>query len=247
MKYGTVFLLLISVFFFACKNDSSSANDNSGTISGNVVLVDFTGKALANRSGVKLDLVGTTISTTSDSLGNWKFGSVSPGIYSIRYSKPGFGSSREYGVKFSAGGTMSYSGVLLLGAPPAFIPTIDTITANASSVICKSHINNDSASIDQVYSILLINKTATIDPLDSSNFVYVGNIAQVQIAFVTQKLRDAYFISGQKYYARMFCVGGTYASLSDSYVPSAYIDAVTGNVVYTATGPGSNVMSFVMP
>jgi hypothetical protein len=256
--YVVLFGVVAMAAMSGCWKDDDDDNPSSskiapGTIYGNVMLVDSAGTAYLDYSGVKISLEGTKLQTTSDALGNWQIKDVPPGIYTIRCEKSGFGYVRDKGFQFVGNGESVVGNAFSLQTPPAFSLSLDSLAVDSNDVSFR--LTSTMLVRYQASYILLINKTSQIDPLDSSNFVFEpSNYFQFvpgayHAKFGTAYLRNERLISGQTYYARLYGIGNLFLLPygNSAYRSSTYYDPFGKHEVHTATGPGSNVMSFVMP
>ncbi|MEP7235495.1 MAG: carboxypeptidase-like regulatory domain-containing protein [Ignavibacteriota bacterium] len=256
MKNIILFLSALSILvFISCRDDDDDmVGTKPGTISGTVMLIDSTGLAFADFSGVTIQLENTAIQTISDVDGGWHLKNVPAGIYTIRASKLGFGNVREFGFQFVGNGELNKNGPYVLGIPPSFGVSLNSVTADKSQVTV-------SVTANQTFShsgtwIVLINKGPSIDPLDSSNFVFLNtNLGQLNAgeaysqSFPTNTLIADKLVSGQTYTAKAFGIGGAYHYPFGSvlYQASEYQNPITKHSIFTATGPGSNTVNFLMP
>jgi hypothetical protein len=88
-------LLLIAMFGSSCDdNPSSGSNGVPNTITGKVRLINAdTEMPLDDNGGVQITIKGTAFSTTTNSLGEYTFNAIPPGVYVLIYSKTGYDSA----------------------------------------------------------------------------------------------------------------------------------------------------------
>ena len=99
-----------------------------------------------DRSGVTVSIQGTSISTITDSLGQWTINGVPTGSYTITETKQGYGMTEQQGFQFVGGsaydlgtgsefGYESSVGSIPLVQPPNFGVAIDSVMFFADSMI----------------------------------------------------------------------------------------------------------------
>jgi hypothetical protein len=78
---------------------------STGEIEGSVLLHEMNCADIPSAAGVSVQIVGTSIKATTDSIGNFTLDNVPAGYYSIDYTKPGFGEYIESPIEFVGAGT----------------------------------------------------------------------------------------------------------------------------------------------
>jgi hypothetical protein len=221
-----------------------------GIIHGKVRLYDVIGSQYRDLSKVKVELEGTTYSTFSDIQGNWELRDIPPGGYTIRCSKSGFGFTRFKGFQFAGNGD-AYT------PTPFALSTIATATYSLDSVfadVTYFHfiVNNFNFQGTRGGYLIAISEKKVIDPLDSSNYYFTSwniNLPEHQGSLMQQVLifdlrMQGLLKPGRTYYASVFSIG---ANLFGGSSSSMYYEPVSGQNIYTSTGPCSEVVPFVMP
>jgi hypothetical protein len=237
------FLLLLT----ACKDEDSICTTCPipGTIKGTLMLVDSTGIAFDDYSGATVELEGTSYQTTSNSLGEWEIQNVPIGIYTIRFSKQGFGYQRHIGFQFVGNGSITLDYPFMIGIAPSYNVTLDSLVVTQTNTYIGVTSEYSIPDYSKTW-IVVMSKDSVINPLDSSNFIYIYTGER---PMPTSSLRESRFQSGNTYYAQAFGLGGYYEYPTGFTIqsPSAFYEPVSRQSIYTALGPGSNVVSFVMP
>ncbi|HEY3875471.1 MAG TPA: hypothetical protein VGM92_08330 [Candidatus Kapabacteria bacterium] len=95
--------------FAACKSSTQIIENEVGIIRGSVQPYENC-QPLPNRSGATVSIQGTSLSTTSDTVGNWMISNVPAGIYNILITKPGFDTDLITQDQFSGAGTQFQEG-----------------------------------------------------------------------------------------------------------------------------------------
>src|SRR2546425_7454786 len=94
-------LLALSCRETAIDNSSNSGNggnggSGSGIITGKMFLYgDTFYRQLSDASGIRVSILGTNNTTTTDANGIWSFRNLEGGIYTFEFTKPGFDTAAE--------------------------------------------------------------------------------------------------------------------------------------------------------
>ena len=130
------FCLSVLFLLYGCKGDPGpTGTPLSGNIAGTVGLYDdYQTVYIPDRVIVSLE--GTSFSTLSLKDGSWEIAGVPAGIYTIRYSKPGFFTMKNYNVQFVGGGTLFLDEQAL-----GIIPSVVVSYIHVSSVDTALRIN----------------------------------------------------------------------------------------------------------
>jgi hypothetical protein len=101
--YVTLLSVLALLCFTGCEETPTGAQSVPSRITGTVSLVVTEGLIeLADRSGVRVAVNGTSFTTTTDATGNYSLNNVPPGIYVLTFSKDSYDTVQR---------SVSYSGV----------------------------------------------------------------------------------------------------------------------------------------
>jgi hypothetical protein len=119
MKYPLLILCALAVFL-SCKKDpvagpqgpqgpaGINGNPDKGTISGSVKQYNNLGKAyFTDLNTTTVSIAGTSISTVTDSLGNYKLTGVSAGIYDLLFNRKGSRPHKSTEVSFPGNGNIT--------------------------------------------------------------------------------------------------------------------------------------------
>ena len=107
MKYYFNFCSIVVLFlvFGGCKRDPITPASVSGNISGYVQLYDADGNPDISSAGVNVTISGlSSVSQTNDS-GQWTLSGLSQGVYTIIFSKEGYGLTKIIAYQFVGNGT----------------------------------------------------------------------------------------------------------------------------------------------
>ncbi|HET9135617.1 MAG TPA: carboxypeptidase-like regulatory domain-containing protein [Candidatus Kapabacteria bacterium] len=112
MNIRSVVILLAAVVWLGC-SDSNGSNDNgnsdlTGDLTGKITLTDYRGYAKADKSGVLVQLDGTSYSAISDTGGAWTIHNLPSKTYSLTFSKTGYSTWKDRSYSFTGGGVVRY-------------------------------------------------------------------------------------------------------------------------------------------
>ena len=138
----TIFSILIIVAFFdyfGCKEkdviyvETNPGNVKPGTIIGTVTYRPDYRSYETNLSGVRVNIVGTAFSTTSDANGKWILTDIPVGTYDINLTKAGFDTTTIFDVVFAANGTLPLETYTLYQKPTAAFISLTAEMINTSN------------------------------------------------------------------------------------------------------------------
>ncbi len=105
MKYVLpCFLLSLSLLSSSCFDDPVAAA--SGDMWGYVRITDIDKLEVSDRSGVTVQLEGTSYSTTTDANGKWLLEDVAPGVYTVNYTSSGYSEIKQLNTQFVGNGDL---------------------------------------------------------------------------------------------------------------------------------------------
>jgi hypothetical protein len=114
MSIRSVVILLAAVVWLGC-SDSNGTNDGSGgnssltgDLTGKVTLTDYRGQPMADKSGVLVQVDGTSYTALTDTNGVWMIHDLPSKTYSLTFSKEGFFTWRDRSFSFLGGGLVRY-------------------------------------------------------------------------------------------------------------------------------------------
>jgi hypothetical protein len=139
MKIERVLSMLITLGLIgACKSTTNvveNTSSDTGTLQGNVALVDVKGDTLLNYSGITIQIQGTQFHTTSNSTGSWSLDNLPAGIYNIILTKPGFDTLIIPQYQFSGVGTSYLVNTGIQALPmDSLVFTVTNTTEDSSSI-----------------------------------------------------------------------------------------------------------------
>ena len=242
---SVVCILTFSLLLISCKGADgpvgASGPKLKGDITGLVLLLNEDGSQPSNKSGVSITIEGTSYTATTDASGSYTIAGVETGIYSITYSKTGYGLTKNLKYQFSGGG-QAFVGTTTLCQPATFSvsnlsnPSGSTIAITLSpavtaikSVILFIGNNNSVSSNPQNYLTAIVFVSSTF-----TNGVLSTSLSQ-------STYRSAGLVSGNTAYIIAY-------GINDGSRFSGYTDFSTGRFVYTSVGATpSNVLSITVP
>ena len=225
----------------------------SSALTGFVVLVDANGGQPSNRDSVSVSLVGTNLSTLTDSTGKWTLTGAKAGTYTISYSRTGFGITKTVDYQLGSG-VQKNLGIAYICQPPAF--SVDSIVllgystpanrSDSTSVYIRATLSDTSAGEYRVFLVLSHLATVSASPslYEAGTFVntyFRKGIDSTDIRVLPATLSSAGFAPGDTVFAAAYVAnaGG---------INSGYSDTLTGKTVYTNIDTtSSDVIKFVAP
>jgi len=182
-----IFFLLALVFGIAgCSdNNTSSANGNSGAATGDlygsVILTDYRGRYIADKSGVLVQFEGTAHSAITDANGKWAIHDLPTRTYIISFSKTGFTTWRDSSYSYIGGGKVYYYEDHVFGSSPVSLGEIPRFTVTLDAVVMPTygatghlfaHTSADAPDSTYVGLLLLTARTPDMDITDKSSYSY---------------------------------------------------------------------------
>ena len=237
--FNLIFFLTLVVM--GCNGPAGPAL--TGKITGYIYAVDDHNTFL-DRSGVKIELQGTGISTVSDQTGRWVLGCVKTGIYTVVFSKSGFGTYKLYSLQFVGGGDLYLDpdGAATIAKLPSYTVTSLQVQFPDSLNVELSGTVSDTTSWTRGV-IVYIGKAnlTSSDP--------VTNL--FEIAGFTNPNANTFQITYPKstFINQGLSIGGTVylAAYAWSYAATSYRDPVSARIVQPSVGRASVTANFVMP
>ncbi len=102
LSFAVVFSIL---FFFGCKDeDTLSGSEQTGDLTGQVVLLDSNEHYVQDKSGVTIQIEGTSFSALTDTGGYWTIKNLPSATYSLSFSKPTYNTWKNTSFEFVGGG-----------------------------------------------------------------------------------------------------------------------------------------------
>ncbi|HET9135863.1 MAG TPA: carboxypeptidase-like regulatory domain-containing protein [Candidatus Kapabacteria bacterium] len=264
MRVGTILILL---FVGGCKDSSTtvvnSGSDVTGTLKGLIVLYDSSGQLVSDKSGVRIELVGTNFSAVTDTGGLWMIENLPSRTYDLKFSKPGYGTLLSQ-FQFLGGSTLWFTTTdypFTMEQPPTFAVILDAVISptvpikdsfglfhNQNGVIYY-HYPINTPTNTYIGNILISSRNPNLDLSDPSSYqqIYLPNrfykyAADTVISGEVTLFYNAELLSG-------FASGETVYFRAYPYIYQLlyYYDMKTYTRVYASYGKSSNVLSITMP
>jgi len=110
---SSIILAIVSVLcLVGCKDSSSPSgsdgNNTTGDLAGKISMTDYHDDPKADKSGVLVQLDGTSYSAITDTGGNWIIHNLPSRTYSLTFSKEGCATWRDRSYSFLGGGLVRY-------------------------------------------------------------------------------------------------------------------------------------------
>ncbi len=184
MDYFKSILLVVLFLPFVGCSESTSENslDIKGNLKGIVAAIDSNGVA-TSRGGFKVELLGTSYSTLTDSTGLWEFKDVPTRTYIIQYSKAGYQPYKSQ-FFFLGGSTVWLSDnnqLLYLRQPSKMKAVLDVIEApnfvtdstgtHQLSGLVSGHISVNEPTPVWIGTITLFAKSQAINIADRTSYI----------------------------------------------------------------------------
>jgi len=251
--YGLI--LCSSALFFSCKGTQGDPGPTgptgaslSGSINGIVTLTTSTGTQPTNMSGVTVKTNKGDSAVTSAS-GSWILNEVT-GIYTLTFTKAGYGTTTVYGYNFAGGGN-SYLNTVALNQAPVYTASVVLDTIGGNSTLTKDlHMNVNltiSGTAGQVQDMEYFIYYSTSSSVSASNYMGMINagVPASQTAY-KGSITGANFLAagilpGQVVYVIV------YPSSTTPTLASKYVDEATGKTIYTGLGQPSVVENLLVP
>lgn len=245
---ANICLFTFSLFAMSCKGPAGPAGPEGpsgpklkGDITGLVLLVDENGSQPSDRSGVNVAIEGTSFTTTTDVSGSYILSGLETGVYTITYSKTGYGISKIIKYQFIGGGQI-FLGTISLCQPPPYYVT--NLTNTSGTTITKTLSSPISAARSVIY---FIGKSSSVSshPSNYLNYLWYTGLnftnGVYTLSLSASSLRSAGFVSGSTAY--IVAYGANEGGRS-----SGYTDVTTGRYVYTnISSTASNVIAITVP
>lgn len=265
-------LLLTLLVLASCSDNNTTTNttgsgsDVTGTLKGYVALYDSNGYQVSNSGGVRIELIGTSFATQSDSTGYWVFTDLPSRTYDLKFSKAGYSTNYDQ-FQFLGGSTLWFSNSsspFELQQPAVFTTTLDAIIPPQKSFtdslgILHSgatgsvffHYSKNSPSNIGFGGIFIVSRNPALDLANPSSYEH---LAVPQVEYKPNTSPDSVF-NGQFSIAYGYGILLGYASGETLYFKCypfvrtvmTYHEMTTFTSRYICYGTASNVLSMVMP
>jgi len=228
-------LLLVTCFATGCgstEDTTTSSSAPSGTLKGAVSLLDTTGQQSSDKSGVKVELLGTSYLAISNSDGVWSIPNLPSRTYTLCYSKPGYDTIKSQ-FAFLGGETVwirNTTNPIILFHKPVFTAILDLFILPIDSYIdslgqehgtegsIAGHFSQNAPAKTALGAEVILGKNPSLDIKNSASFdtmfvsnngLYVGKYNTSDEINVTTNLHSAakqlrFFHSGDTIYCRIY-------------------------------------------
>src|SRR5438046_1996590 len=126
-------LVLILVALASCSGTESVTPVSTGRISGFIRLADSNCVLAHSSAGITIQIVGSTLSTTTDDTGHWEFSGLPAGYYSFYFGKPGYTHQIFSDIAFLGTGVLNVPYKFSLAPIPTAALSIDLVTSLPNS------------------------------------------------------------------------------------------------------------------
>ena len=253
--FKPLLFVIIAVALFNCKGKQGDPGPTgaagpslSGTITGILSLTTSNGTPPSNLSGV-IVTNNKGASDTTTATGAWSLPEVT-GIYTLTFTKAGYGTTKVYGSGFSGGGT-SYLNTVALSQPPTFTvnfatPTaLDTLGGNSTAtkdLHISANLTIANAPTQDVEVFIYYSTNSGVDTANYMGLTAITGQATYTATITGAELLAAQIESGEIVYMV------AYPSATTTTLSSKYVNESTGKTVYTALGaPSAPVVSMKVP
>jgi hypothetical protein len=263
-----IFVLIMLIVAIGCKDSSNttvvnSGSDITGTLKGLIMLYDSSGQLVSDKSGVRIELVGTNFSAVTDTGGLWVIENLPSRTYDLKFSKAGYSTIMGQ-ISFLGGSTLWYGDPtypLQLSQPAVFTITLDAVISPRPPIVDSFGINHkqygtlfyhyskNAPGYVYVNGMIISGHNASLDLDNPSSYEHLASgmqqykytgdsVLSGQIGIGYLQDLTAGFVSGETIYFRAY-----------PYVREAqyYFDYKTFTKIYVGYGAGSNVLSITLP
>ncbi len=248
--------------FGGCTHSTDTGVKPDSGIGGRVYLVDTNGNVV-QPAGITVQLDNPQESMVTDDSGNWQFRNLGFGNWKVTFTKPGFGAAWVL-VDKTVGDVIPVPPAepdpnwfrrvpnLVLGQVPTENVVIDSLGHSTqtpfdqdSTIIIWCHFDPPSPFIrEDILMYFSDDPTFSLSANHLLTLTMSSNAHQV----LASQLKAANFIAGTKAYVSVAAMANytTQDPIHDQ-TPSVSWDTAHKQDVYTACGPRSNVLSFIVP
>ncbi len=234
----------------------------TGNWVGYVVLFDTAGRPLSDKSGVTVTVSNpSTLSTaslsspkqsTTDANGKFVISNLTTGIYTLTFSKPGYGDMKYYNYQFIGDGDVLFApanglyNYVNLVQKSAFEVVSANVTVTGNYYFdfrCKTNLTPDTFGSDLRFVRIFVGYQDNVSS-DSSTYFYsdtarissVDENGEATVSFYVSS--DSILPKGTMLYGSIYSATPTYVrSVDGSYFPAGfYVDPVQNKTIFTTLG-----------
>lgn len=238
MKRVSLFVLLFSLVAVSCKKDNTPYPVITlGNITGSVTLYNERNNQLPSSAGMTVTIEGTAFSTTTAANGSYSFTGVPNDVYTITYSKEGFGTYKLIGYAHTASGNSSSV------VPSKSLGQLSTTTVEGhfalsytDSVRIGANINPPASGSQRRGYRIFFSDTAPVSKDNYKSYTPVYSTANTpSVMFGKDEFIAMGFAPGSTVYFRFY---------GDSFFSNEYLDESTGKMVFPNLNPTSFAPAF---
>lgn len=234
MKKASLLVLLISLIAVSCKKDNTPYPVITlGNISGSVALFNERNNQLPSSQGMKVSIDGTAFSTTTADNGSYSFTGVPNDVYTITFTKEGFGTYKLIGYAHTASGsTTSVVPLKSLGQLSTTTVVGHFVNVYGDSVRVGANIDPAATGSQRRGYRIFFGETSAVSKDNYKSFTPVYSTANTpSVMFGKDEFIARGFAPGSTVYFRFY---------GDSFFSNEYLDETTGKTVF----PNLNPISF---
>ncbi len=230
--------MLIAVTYLGCKRSESPTGPNQpNDLSGTVELMQQDDSLMKDASGVVVSLGGTSKTTITDKLGQWKFTGLNGGLYNVFFSKAQFGTS-SLSLDFVPSDTLHPIQQTLYQIPDYYVSSVvDTIVDGNVQIHA---VMSSPANYSRIVLLFVAKDSSVIDWNGGAYAFY-----QVVLADSSE---FTIFVDLPWFYSSGYASGSVVYLVARACVgQSSYLDTLTGKLVWTSYNPNIARARFTLP
>ncbi len=259
-----VFLCITILVVIGCEGEEGKRGVPAPVLRGSITGI-VTTSAKADITGIEVKIAETSQTTLTDSLGNWTINDVKAGIYTLEFSKAGYGTSKIQNYSFVGGGVSRVTSSITLTKLPAHTAThidlIEAPTDDQGQFSCIVNFTPEAPRSEVRYFRVYFSKNRNFAPTNGDFFFtttftgfqanpYSDITLRVKSIVPSLKTKNSSssmspFVKGDSVYVAV-C-----ASASSGSTPNAasgfYDNLNFGQYVYTDVTAPTNTVGFVLP
>ena len=227
------FALALCLTVFGCSVSNEPSSELTGTLVGRAYSIkEGTASEFEAHEKIRVEIEGTGLSTSPDSLGNWRIDNVPTRAISIAYSKAGFATVRQNPIMFVGGGIIRVPEVYLYKIPDCGVSLDSSRMLPNDRVQIYSHLDcPDQASIVTFF----FSNSRSVSSEDYSHYVLASG--QLGVSYANPYKSEL----------------GQYLNANDSIFVSAYhgsygygyLDSASNKFMFSGLNPNrSQVIGF---
>ncbi len=213
----------------------------TGELTGYAGLVSNDGILLPDRSGILVEVEGTSFSSTTDPTGRYFISGLVSGTYTLSWTKSGYGIQKHMGYQFVGGGR-TFHELIFLGEIPLYTAQINVRPTIGSDQVTISGSFNGIGNLADRRVRLFFGSTENVsfDPYLNIFSVYgQGSASSWTINLPLINIRRLGVASGTTIWIIAY---------SDSWISSFYTDIETGKKVFPDINPYPSArFNFILP